>query len=94
MELGASKDGDGFVPSHSRQQASAHALQLFIIEGSITIAFGLLVPFILADYPSRWAPGSLDERNRADLVPMQHQMALGKGTPHCSRSTRERRRPS
>jgi len=25
---------------------------LFIIEGSITIAFGFLVPFILADYPS------------------------------------------
>jgi hypothetical protein len=35
-------------------QAPAHRLQLFIIEGSITVAFGLLVPFILADYPARW----------------------------------------
>ena len=33
----------------------AHRLQLFIIEGTITIAFGLLLPFALADYPSRWA---------------------------------------
>lgn len=35
------------------RQASAHRSQLFIIEGSITVAFGLLVPFILADYPTR-----------------------------------------
>jgi hypothetical protein len=67
MELGASEDGDGFVLSYSPWQASAHLLQLFIIEGSITIAFGLLVPFVLADYPSGWALRSLDDRNRADL---------------------------
>lgn len=35
-------------------KAPTHHLQLFIIEGSITVAFGLLVPFILADYPSTW----------------------------------------
>lgn len=37
------------------RKTPVHLLQLFIIEGSITVAFGLLVPFILADYPSRWA---------------------------------------
>ncbi|KAK0453212.1 MFS general substrate transporter [Armillaria borealis] len=35
---------------------------LFIIEGSITIAFGCLIPFILADYPS--TTKSLSERER------------------------------
>lgn len=69
MELGASEDGDGFVLSCPPWQASAHLLQLFIIEGSITIAFGLLVPFILADYPSGWVHCSLDDRNRTDLYP-------------------------
>ena len=56
MEPGASEDGDGFGLSCPPSQVSTHLLQLFIIEGSITIAFGLLVPFILADYPSGWAP--------------------------------------
>lgn len=32
--------------------ASTYIPQLFIIEGSITITFGLFIPFILADYPS------------------------------------------
>ncbi|KAK0191351.1 MFS general substrate transporter [Armillaria mellea] len=35
---------------------------LFIIEGSITIAFGCLIPFFLADYPS--TTKSLSERER------------------------------
>ncbi|KAK0231196.1 MFS general substrate transporter [Armillaria fumosa] len=35
---------------------------LFIIEGSITIAFGCLIPFLLADYPS--TTKSLSERER------------------------------
>ena len=29
--------------------------QLYIIEGSITVAFGLIIPLLLADYPSRCA---------------------------------------
>ncbi|KAK0206086.1 MFS general substrate transporter [Desarmillaria ectypa] len=35
---------------------------LFIVEGSITVAFGCLIPFILADYPS--TTKSLSERER------------------------------
>ena len=34
-------------------QTLTHRSQLFIIEGSITVVFGLIVPFVLADYPSR-----------------------------------------